>query len=79
MVDPGARGRGHGRRLAEAVLERAQSCGYRAMQFNAVVASNAAAVELWRSMGFTVVGTVPDGFRHARLGFVDLLVMYRRL
>jgi GNAT superfamily N-acetyltransferase len=79
MVDPGARGRGHGRRLAEAVLDRARSCGYRSMQFNAVVATNAAAVELWRSMGFTVIGTVPDGFRHARLGFVDLLVMYRRL
>lgn len=79
MVHPEARGRGLGRRLAEEVLDQARAAGYRAMQFNAVVASNTAAIELWRSLGFTTVGTVPGGFRHARLGLVDLLVMHRPL
>jgi L-amino acid N-acyltransferase YncA len=79
MVDPSSAGRGVGRRLAEAVLDRARELGYEAMQFNAVVATNERAVALRRSLGFDVVGTSPDGFRHATLGPVDLLIMHRRL
>jgi len=79
MVASAAAGRGVGRRMAEFLLARAQELGYRAMQFNAVVSTNERAVGLWKSLGFEVIGTVPEGFRHARLGFVDLYVMYRRL
>ncbi len=79
MVDPSAAGRGVGRRLAEAVLDRARDAGYVAMQFNAVVATNERAVALWRSMGFEEVGRVPRAFRHAQHGPVDLLLMHRRL
>ncbi len=79
MVAPGAAGRGVGRALGEAVLDRARAEGYRAMQFNAVVATNTRAVALWRSLGFTVVGRVPEAFRHPTEGYVDLLVMHRRL
>lgn len=79
MVDPSCTGRGVGRRLAEAVLDRARELGYQGMQFNAVVATNQGAVALWRSLGFDVVGTIPEGFRHATLGSVDLLIMYRKL
>jgi L-amino acid N-acyltransferase YncA len=79
MVDPSSAGRGVGRRLAETVLDRARELGYEAMQFNAVVATNERAVALWRSLGFDVVGTIPDGFRHATLGPVDVLIMHRRL
>ena len=79
MVHAEARGRGVGRRLAEHVLAQARTSGYQAMQFNAVVATNTAAIELWQSLGFATIGIVPDGFRHARLGLVDLLVMHRSL
>jgi L-amino acid N-acyltransferase YncA len=79
MVDPSVAGLGIGRRLAEAVLDRAGAAGYEAMQFNAVVATNERAVRLWRSLGFEEVGRVPGGFRHARDGAVDLLLMHRRL
>ena len=79
MVDPSVAGRGIGRRLAEAVLDRARAAGYQAMQFNAVVATNERAVRLWRSLGFEEVGRVPGGFRHATDGAVDLLLMHRRL
>ncbi|MEU2987980.1 GNAT family N-acetyltransferase [Micromonospora aurantiaca] len=79
MVAPAAAGRGVGRALAAYVLDAARADGYRAMQFNAVVATNTRAVELWRSLGFEVIGRVPEGFRHPTRGYVELLVMYRRL
>jgi hypothetical protein len=49
------------------------------MQFNAVVAANRAAVHLWQQLGFEIVGTVPEAFRHPTEGLVALHVMYRRL
>ncbi|PZG19739.1 GNAT family N-acetyltransferase [Micromonospora craterilacus] len=79
MVAPWAAGRGIGRALGGYVLDLARADGYRAMQFNAVVAANIRAVALWRSLGFEVVGRIPDGFRHPTEGYVDLLVMYQRL
>src|SRR6266508_357282 len=72
-------GRGVGRRLAEHVVTRATLVGYRGMQFNAVVSTNERAVALWKALGFEIVATIPEGFRHARLGYVDLYIMYRRL
>ncbi|WP_431882513.1 N-acetyltransferase family protein [Micromonospora gifhornensis] len=79
MVAPWAAGRGIGRALGRHVLDLARADGYRAMQFNAVVASNTRAVALWRSLGFEVVGRIPEGFHHPDEGYVDLLVMYQRL
>ena len=79
MVGPQARGRGVGRALVEHVLELARARGYRSMQFNAVVETNTAAVRLWRSVGFEVVGTVPEAFDSRRHGLVGLHVMHRRL
>lgn len=79
MVAAGSAGQGIGRRLAEHVIDRARLSGYPGMQFNAVVSTNDRAVALWKSLGFAVVGTIPGGFRHRRLGYVDLHVMYRSL
>ena len=79
MVSPDAGGRGVGRALGERVLELARAAGFRSMQFNAVVETNTVAVRLWRSLGFEVIGTVPEAFDHPRHGYVGLHVMYRRL
>lgn len=79
MVDPEHEGVGVGRALAEVVIDRARALGYRAMQFNAVVATNTRAIALWRSLGFVVVGIVPGSFRHRTEGHVDLLIMHRAL
>jgi GNAT superfamily N-acetyltransferase len=79
LVHPGAEGAGVGRRLAEHVLAEARGRGFRVMRFNAVVETNTRAVRLWTSLGFTIVGTVPEAFRHARHGLVGMHVMHRRL
>jgi L-amino acid N-acyltransferase YncA len=79
MVRPGAFGGGIGTAMAEHSLAEARAAGYRAMQFNAVVSTNLRAVALWRRLGFAVIGTVPEGFRHRELGYVDLLIMHRLL
>jgi GNAT superfamily N-acetyltransferase len=76
LVDPAAQGRGTGRLLGEHVVAWARGAGYRGIQFNAVVETNAPAVALWRSLGFVVVGTVPGAFRHPEHGFVGLHVMH---
>ncbi|WP_328476302.1 GNAT family N-acetyltransferase [Actinoplanes sp. NBC_00393] len=78
MVDPAQAGRGIGRRLAEHVLREAANDGYRAMVFNAVVATNPA-VKLWLSLGFSILGTVPDAFDHPVHGPVGLHIMHRKL
>ena len=78
-VDPRYRGRGVGRRLALATLDRARGEGYRAMQFNAVVETNTGAVALWRSLGFRVLATVPEAFLHPTAGYVGLHLMHRTL
>jgi GNAT superfamily N-acetyltransferase len=79
MVDPAHAGKGIGRALGEHVLEWASAEGFLAIQFNAVVESNLAAVALWRSLGFEIVGTVPRAFRLPDGTHVGLHVMYRRL
>jgi L-amino acid N-acyltransferase YncA len=76
MVDPAARGGGVGRALAREVVEAARAAGYHGMQFNAVVETNAAAVALWTSLGFQVIGTVPEAFDSRTRGLVGLHVMY---
>lgn len=79
MVAEHARGRGVGRALGEHLVAWASAEGFRAVQFNAVVETNAAAVALWRSLGFAVVGTVPEAFDHPTQGLVGLHVMHRFL
>ncbi|MGW1072945.1 N-acetyltransferase family protein [Streptomyces sp. NPDC002537] len=77
MVAADARGKGVGTALCRFAVEWAQERGYAGMQFNAVVESNHAAVELYERLGFTVLGTVPGAFMHPRLGPVGLHLMYR--
>jgi len=74
-----AEGRGIARAMCRHSLERAKERGFRAMQFNFVVSSNTRAVELWKGLGFEVVGCLPGAFEHPDLGFVDALVMYKQI
>jgi L-amino acid N-acyltransferase YncA len=79
MVAPSSSGKGVGRQMGVHCLEEARRLGFRAMQFNFVVSTNGAAVALWQSLGFAIVGTLPKVFLHGALGYVDAYVMYRTL
>jgi L-amino acid N-acyltransferase YncA len=79
MVAEDARGLGVGRKMAEHSLTEARRLGFRAMQFNFVVSTNAPAIHLWQQFGFKIVGTLPGAFRHSKLGYVDVYVMFRSL
>ena len=79
MVACEARGRGVGKALGEYALAWAKEQGYAAMQFNAVVETNTAAVNLWKAIGFRIIGTVPEAFDHPIHGRVGLHIMHRYL
>ncbi|RME86097.1 MAG: GNAT family N-acetyltransferase [Caldilineae bacterium] len=79
MVSEEARGQGIATAMCLHSQEEARRLGFRAMQFNLVVATNEGAVRLWQKLGFEIVGRLPKAFRHAHLGFVDAYVMYKWL
>ena len=74
-----AQGQGVARAMLEHSLAEAKARGFRAMQFNFVVATNERALETWRKAGFEIVGRLPGAFDHPRLGLVDACVLHRRL
>lgn len=79
ITAPAARGRGVARAMLEHSLALAPTLGFRAMQYNFVVATNSRAVATWQAYGFDIVGRLPGAFRLPDGSFVDALVMYRDL
>ncbi len=76
---PEAEGQGIVRAMLDHSLDEARARGFRAMQYNFVVATNRRALATWQRNGFEIVGRLPGAFRHPRLGFVDACVLYRAL
>ncbi|MFA8018690.1 GNAT family N-acetyltransferase [Bremerella cremea] len=79
MVLPEARGLGVAKTMGLHAQEVAKQLGYRAMQFNFVVSTNVGAIQLWKKLGFEIVGRLPQAFQHPQKGFVDALVMFKSL
>jgi ribosomal protein S18 acetylase RimI-like enzyme len=79
VVSKEAQGRGIAAQMCEHSQKLAVEMGFRAMQFNFVVATNTGAVRLWQKLGFEIVGTLPGVFQHQKLGFVDAHVMFKSL
>jgi len=79
MASAAARGRGVVRGMGEHSLDYARSRGYRAMQFNFVLRTSERAIRLWQSLGFEIVGRLPEAFLHPTEGYIDAFVMSRRL
>ena len=79
MVGIEGRGKGIGKAMCEHSLQEARRMGFTAMQFNMVVSTNESAIALWQKLGFSIVGILPQAFRHKELGLVDAYVMHRFL
>jgi ribosomal protein S18 acetylase RimI-like enzyme len=79
MVSKDARGYGIARKMALHSFDQARQHGFKAMQFNSVVATNEAAVSLWLNLGFSIAGTVPKAYNHRTKGLVDTYIMHRFL
>lgn len=71
--------RGTATAMAEHSFATARALGFRAMQFNFVIATNTRAVALWHRLGFVIVGRLPRAFDHPVHGMVDALVMFKEL
>ena len=70
------RGRQVGRRLVTHCLEKCRELGFRVLQFNAVVADNAPALALYKSLGFVQLGVIPGGFRKKDGSYADIIPHY---
>ena len=78
-VGSAARGAGIGRLLVEDSVAQGRRAGFRVLQFNAVVATNAAARHLYEDLGFVQLGTIPGGFRMPDGDYVDICPYYHEL
>jgi ribosomal protein S18 acetylase RimI-like enzyme len=79
VVAEAARGQGVASTMCIHSQEQARAAGYRCMQFNFVSSSNDVAVRLWKKLGFSIVGTLPEAFMHPSLGYIDAFIMYKKL
>jgi RimJ/RimL family protein N-acetyltransferase len=49
------------------------------LQFNAVVETNEYAIRLYEKLGFTRLGTIPEGFLYKDGGYKDIVLFYHEL
>ncbi|GIN73060.1 N-acetyltransferase [Bacillus sp. J14TS2] len=75
-VKSGQRGKRIGEKLVVDSLEAAGSLGFRIMQFNAVVAANKGAIHLYKKLGFSSLGVIPNGFKQKDGRYVDIVPFY---
>jgi L-amino acid N-acyltransferase YncA len=79
MVHPNTRRQGFGDSMCNHSIKEARKLGFKAIQFNMIVSTNKPAIELWKKLGFEIVGTIPDGFNHLTKGYIDVYIMYKKL
>jgi L-amino acid N-acyltransferase YncA len=78
-VARGLRGQRIGEKLVRHCMETARALGFRILQFNAVVASNAPALRLYERLGFVRLGTIPGGFCNKDGVYEDIVPHYIEL
>jgi L-amino acid N-acyltransferase YncA len=78
-VSSEARGKGVGRALVEDSMAQGKEHGFRVLQFNAVVATNAGVRHLYEKLGFMQLGTIPGGFRMPDGTYADICPYYHEL
>lgn len=78
-VSSAVRGRGVGEKLVRDSMVKGKLAGFRVLQFNAVVSSNAGARHLYEKLGFVQLGTIPNGFRMPDGLYADICLYYHEL
>lgn len=68
-----------GELLVKDCLKKAKELGFRILQFNAVVCSNTAALNLYKRLGFTRLGVIPQGFLNKNNEYEDIIPHYYML
>ncbi len=79
IVNSKFRGKGIGKLMGEHSIKTAKENGFISMQFNIVVSSNIPGVNLWQSLGFKRIATIPQSFNHKKLGLIDTYIMHQFL
>ena len=78
-VQKDCRGRHIGELLVKDCMIRAKELGFRILQFNAVVATNHAALKLYARLGFVQLGVIPGGFLMKDGHYEDIIPHYHVL
>lgn len=73
------RGKHIGETLVRHCIATAKNKGYKILQFNAVVKTNAPALALYKKLGFTQLGTIPGGFLMKDGHYEDIIPHYIKL
>lgn len=74
-----SRGCGVGESLVKDCMSRAKDNGFKILQFNAVVKTNAAARKLYEKLGFIQLGVIPGGFLMKDGRYEDICPYYYKL
>lgn len=78
-VSKNMRGMKIGEKLVTDCLEQAKNCGFKILQFNAVVRTNTAARKLYEKLGFVQLGVIPQGFLMKDGSYEDICPYYHTL
>ena len=74
--DSDKRGFHIGESLVKHCMETAKELGFRILQFNAVVRTNEPALKLYKKLGFTQLGVIPEGFLMKDGSYEDIIPHY---
>jgi len=69
------RGLNIGEKLVEDSIAKGKAQGFKIMQFNAVVETNAVARHIYEKLGFRLLGTIPGGF-FMKGGYYENICVY---
>ncbi len=75
-VKAGKRGLGIGEAIVTHSFQKARECGFKVLQLNAVIASNAPALGLYKKLGMTPLGAIKDGFLNIDGEYEDIIPHY---
>ena len=78
-VKSSTRGIHIGEKLVMHSMKKGKELGFRILQFNAVVKTNAGAIHLYEKLGFIRLGVIPNGFLMKDGTYEDIIPFYHSL